>query len=436
MLIPLGILAAAAAGGPGYWLATIGGSAFDGGRDVAIDADGNIYSVGITQSAGSGQQDFLLVKQDPAGAIVWQRTFGLSDDEQGISIGIDSSDNVYIYGTVLRVAFVAASRMILAKFNSSGTIQWQRQAGGGGNDFPGKLAIASTGDVYFSGATTAFGAGAIDAYVAKFNSSGTVQWQRAIGSTSSERANGIAVDSAGDVYLVGLNQQTYDGGLLVKLNSAGTNQWQRKIGNFGQPTTTLLAAVADSSNNVYTVGNTFITPTEGFFLAKYNSSGTQQWQRFLSGAGNESCENISIDGAGNIYLFGRTSSSGAGSNDFMLAKYDTNGTIQWQRTLGGTGNDQAFGGAIDADGNLYAIGQTAALASGEVLIAKLPSDGSLTGTYNLAGYSISYAASSLSDTGGSAGVNIVSQTVTTGSIVGTPSYVVTTPTLSSALTNL
>ncbi len=436
MLIPLGILAAAA-GGPGYWLATIGGTAFDGGRDVAIDSLGNVYSVGITQSAGSGQEDFLLVKQDPAGAIVWQRTFGLSTNEVGISIEVNSANDVYIYGaeTNLGSTFIE-SRMVLAKFNSSGTIQWQRRAGTGAQDFAGKMALSPTEDVYFSGSTTSFGTGSFDAYVAKFNSSGTVQWQRAIGSTSAERANGIAVDSAGDVYLVGLNQQTYSGGLLVKLNFAGTNQWQRKIGNFGQPTTTLLAAVADSSNNVYAVGNTFITPTQGFFLAKYNSSGTQQWQRFLSGGGNESCENISIDSAGNIYLFGRTTSSGAGSNDFMLAKYDTNGTIQWQRTLGGTGNDQAFGGAIDADGNLYAIGQTDALASGEVLIAKLPSDGSLTGTYSLAGYSISYATSSLSDTGGSAGVNTVSQTVTTGSMVGTGSYVVTTPTLSSALTNL
>ncbi len=81
----------------------------------------------------------------------------------------------------------------------------------------------------------------------------------------------------------------------------------------------------------------------------------------------------------------------------MLAKYNSSGTIQWQRTLGGTVQDNGISLAIDSSDNLYALGLTRSAGEGgnDIFLAKVPNDGSLTGTYVLDGADIVYAASTL-----------------------------------------
>jgi len=132
-------------------------------------------------------------------------------------------------------------------------------------------------------------------------------------------------------------------------------------------------------------------------LAKYNSSGTIQWQRSLGGASTEEGFAVAIDSADNIYVCGYTSSTGEGSSDFLAAKYDSSGTIQWQRTLGGSGTDQGRGLAIDSLDNVYLFGYTNSTGAGAVdfLLAALPNDGSLTGTYVLDAVNMVYGASTL-----------------------------------------
>jgi len=132
-------------------------------------------------------------------------------------------------------------------------------------------------------------------------------------------------------------------------------------------------------------------------LAKYNSSGTIQWQRVLGGTGQNEGRGIAVDSLDNVYVTATTDEAGAGSDDFGIVKYNSSGTIQWQRVLGGTGAEAGWAVAIDSSDNLYVVGQTSSTGAGGVdsLLAKLPSDGSLTGTYVLDGVNIVYAASSL-----------------------------------------
>jgi uncharacterized delta-60 repeat protein len=396
---PLGILAVAGAGGVTYWLSTLGGAGSDFGNSVAIDLADNVYVLGITASTGAGNNDFLLAKYNSSGTIQWQRVLGGAGSDQGRSVAIDSTGNVYVFG-VTNSTGAGGNDLLLAKYNSSGTIQWQRVLGGAGGDEGRSVAIDSTGNVYVLGLTSSAGAGSFDFLLAKYNSSGTIQWQRVLGGAGSEQGFLVAIDSADNVYVFGATASTGAGSndfLLAKYNSSGTIQWQRVLGGAGSDFGNSVAI--DSADNVYVFGQTASTGAgnNDFLLAKYNSSGTIQWQRVLGGISNDQGRSVAIDSADNVYVLGITASTGAGGNDFLLAKYNSSGTIQWQRVLGGAGSDQGSSVAIDSADNVYVFGVTNSTGAGsnDFLLAVLPNDGSLTGTYVLNGVNMIYAASSL-----------------------------------------
>jgi uncharacterized delta-60 repeat protein len=395
----LGILNAQAIAGVSYWLATLGGSGGEIGNSVAADSGGNSYTVGKTDSTGAGGFDFLLAKRDSAGTIQWQRVLGGTASEIAWAVAIDSLDNIYVAGETSSLG-AGGGDFLLAKYNSSGTIQWQRILGGTSSEIGRSVAIDLSDNVYVFGETFSVGAGGGDFLIAKYNSSGTIQWQRILGGTSNEIGNSVAIDSLDNVYVLGETNSSGAGQtdfLIAKYNSSGTIQWQRVLGGTGNDNGYSIAI--DSSDNIYVLGETISTGagSRDFLLAKYNSSGTIQWQRVLGGTSVEQGYSVAIDSLDNVYVLGNTISTGAGDFDFLLAKYNSSGTIQWQRVLGGAGRDKGYSIAIDSSDTLYALGFTASTGAGgdDFLLAKLPNDGSLTGTYVLDGVNMIYAAATL-----------------------------------------
>ena len=236
---------------------------------------------------------------------------------------------------------------------------WIATLGGTGSDYGQAIAVDSSGNVYVTGYTASQGAGGNDALITKYDTSGTIQWQRSLGGSGTERGQGIAVDSSGNVYVTGYITSQGAGGndaIIAKYNTSGTIQWQRILG--GASSEIGYGIAVDSSGNVYVAGSTASQGAGGndAIIAKYNTSGTIQWQRSLGGAGDDVFYGIAVDGSGNLYVTGLTNSQGAGGNDALITKYDTSGTIQWQRSLGGSGTERGQGIAVDSSGNVYVTG--------------------------------------------------------------------------------
>ena len=378
-----------------YWLATLGGASNDFGEGVTTDSAGSIYTGGYTNSSGAGSSDFSIVKYNTNGIVQWQRTLGGVNDDRGFSVKTDSSLNVLIVGQTSS----GIPSVILAKYNTSGTLQWQRLLSDANFQSAKAVSTDSSGDVYLAGWATP-PSNIPNFLVAKYNTSGTLQWQRTLGGADNDQANGISLDSSGNSYLAGEVSSGAVGSKdlgLAKYNTSGTIQWQRVLQGGGSD---FGASVAVNSS-----GDSFVTgrsTSSGFgdfdlLLAKYNTSGTIQWQRVLGGAAGEFPWSVALDSLGNAYVSGQTSSSGPGSASIFMAKYNTSGTIQWQRTLGGAGFDMSSSITLNPNDEIVITGNTTTtgVAGNDLFLAKLPNDGSLTGTYILDGVNITYASSSL-----------------------------------------
>lgn len=394
--ILLGILNSQAAGQAAatFWLATLGGANQEISYGVATDSQNNSYAIGESSTAGAGSTDVLLAKHDADGAIQWQRVLGGTGADEGNAVAVDSSDNVYIVGSASPPSL--GFRFLVAKYNSSGTLQWQKTFAA---DQGWGITIDSSGNIYVTGYTTQEGLGSRELIIAKYDSTGAIQWQKLLGDVSSNRAYDIAIDSSNNLYVCGQHDSAANGDdfLIAKYNSSGVIQWQRLLA--GASADTARGIAVDSSSNLYIIGETYSegAGSSDFLLTKYNSSGTIQWQVLLGGASGEIGYSVAIDSADDIYVTGRTDSAGAGSRDFLIAKYNSSGTIQWQRTLGANLVEDSRAIAIDSQDSLHVYGYTTSAGEGseDFLLAKLPNDGSLTGTYSLDGVNFSYSASAL-----------------------------------------
>ena len=431
------------------FLLAFGGSEQDiSHAKVAFDSSGNFYVAGYTTTGTDGFYDFLIVKFNSSGTLQWSRKFGCTgthDTSHGIVV--DSSGNSYIVGGTGSGPY-GSSDILIVKYNTSGTLQWKQVLGGTDHDIgQGGIAIDSSGNLYIGNYTKSSGSGNYDLHTAKLNSSGTVQWKRTLGGTGMDfNEAGIAVDSSGNAYITGNTNSTGSGGydaVIAKYNSSGTLQWQRTLGggsndySYGEP-------AVDSSGNFYIVGYTQSGGAGGndILIAKYNSSGTLQWSRTLGGSNSDIGYSITVDSSDNVYITGYTDESVSPqiSMNTIIAKYNSSGDIQWQRTLGSSTSTQEYGYGIQSDnsGNIYVTMQQSTISPGgglDILIAKLPDDGSLTGThgpYIYAESSLSSAAISL--TSSSSSLTDASSSLNSGGSLS--GFVDSASSLSSSITDV
>jgi len=208
------------------------------------------------------------------------------------------------------------------------------------------------------------------------NTTTTTWTTKQLGTSSGDMGFGITTDSSGNIYVTGwtgggLDGNTNSGGddiFLVKYNSSGTKQWTKQIGTpsseYGEDVTT------DSSGNIYVTGYTegeldgnTNSGESDIFLVKYNSSGTKQWTKQLGTSSSEWGSGITTDSSDNIYVSGTTGggldgNTNSGNSDIFLVKYNSSGTKQWTKQLGTSSEDYGYGISTDSSGNIYMTGVT------------------------------------------------------------------------------
>jgi len=361
--------------GTKQWTRQLGSSSRDSANGVATDSSGNVYVTGMTNGGldgckNAGIEDLFVVKYNSSGTKQWTNQLGSSSRDSANDVATDSSGNIYVTGTTYWEldgnTSAGKADLFVVKYDSSGTWQWTKQNGTDRYDEARGVATDSSGNVYVTGYTEGgldgnTSVGKADLFVVKYNSSGTKQWTKQLGTWDSDFANGVATDSSGNVYVTGSTYRNLDGNtsagnadlFVVKYNSSGTKQWTKQLGSSSRDYAN--GIVTDSSGSVYVSGTTYggldgntSAGNADLFVVKYNSSGTKQWTKQLGTSSTDTANGVATDSSGNVYVAGGTyggldGNTSAGDNDLFVVKYNSSGTKQWTKQLGTSSTDSANG---------------------------------------------------------------------------------------------
>lgn len=365
------------------WGTYYGGSGIDVGQFCIADTLNNLYICGQTSSTnaiaspgahqatygGSNYDAFLVKFNSSTGTRQWGTYYGDVGGEYGYACAVSPSGNdVYLTGltTIGSGGTVIATSgchqptyggnsmdAYLVKFNSNGIRQWGTFYGGTGNDVSYSAACDTYGNVYLCGETGGGTAtviatpasyqpsngGNTDAFLAKFDPSGTRIWGTFYGGTSMDYGYSCAVDAFDNVFLVG------DGNSTSGLASPGS--YQSTIGSSQLP-----------------------------FLVRFNKHGQRFWGTYYGGtAAGTAAFYCTTDRFGNVYFTGRCNPTAnistpgshqpvsGGGVDAFIVKFDSTGTRKWGTFYGGTNSDWGTSCAVDTMRNIYLTGYTSSNSS-------------------------------------------------------------------------
>ena len=332
----------------------------------------------------------------------WATAMGGTKDDWGTGIGLDAKGNVYVAGRFQDTATFGTTQLtskggndiFLAKLTPSGTVEWAISQGGPNTDYVHDGAVDGAGNTYITGSfyssttigtTSLTATGGQDFFVAKLDPSGKVAWVASGGGTSGDAGRGIAVDSSGNVYVVGsfyskasvgtkiLNAAGSNDIFLAVYSSAGALKQVTSAGGTGDDQPRDLAV--DSTGNMYVAGYFGGTTSLGktytagglqdVFVAKFDTAGKVVWGTAAGGGGMDGAYAITVNNLGESFIagnfektatFGSKKLTSGGGNDGFVAKVKSNGDIQYAIQIAGTGNEGASAIVSDSSGSFYAAG--------------------------------------------------------------------------------
>ena len=222
------------------WAKSAGETNYDEAYSVAADASGNSYIAGyfysktltfgstlLTNADTTGNScDIFLAKYDNNGAVVWAKSANGKMIDEGNSVAVDASGDVYLtggfgsdtitFGSNILIK-VGGYDILLAKYDLNGNVIWVKSAGGTKWENANSVSVNATGDAYIAGCffspTLSFGSTTLinadtssstpDMFLAKYDANGNVLWAKSAGGIDDDEANSVAVDAAGNTYVAG-----------------------------------------------------------------------------------------------------------------------------------------------------------------------------------------------------------------------------------------
>jgi len=362
------------AGGTELWTRRFETTGWDTGFAVTADAAGGIYVVGTTFSGGGTGEDVILRKYDAMGTELWTRRFGTVAADTGSAVAVDGGGGVYVAGKTEGAfpGYVNAGRSdaFLRKYDASGSELWTRQFGTYFIDTAYGMAADGAGGVYVAGILE------FDGFVRKFDAAGNQAWDRRF---RAGQARGVAVDGAGGVYVTGLAFGVFDGqtgagnvdAFLLKYDAAGSPVWTRQFGTANRDEA---LGVALDGDGVYVAGKVSISGSSAdAILWKYATTGEATWIRQFGTSAVDGAAGVAAGPSG-VVVPGDTAGTfsgetSAGSVDAFVRAYDTAGSVAWTRQFGSVSpdavQDTAFGVATDEAGGTYVAGRTSGSLPGQ-----------------------------------------------------------------------
>jgi len=358
------------------WSTYLGGSDYDHDATISADADGNAWISGETSSSDwtvggfdtsyDGADDLFVAKINANGTLAWSSYLGGSGYDRNGDIAVDAEGNGWLTGTTDSYEAVGGfdigreglDEAIIAKINADGSLAWSSYLGGSSWDNGRGISVDSHGNAWVTGSTnspgwtvggfdTTYNVGSDhwddDAFVAKINANGSLAWSSYLGGSADDHGVDISMDTHDNAWITGTSDSTgwtvggfdtnsNNGHFVAKINANGTVAWSRYVGggslDYGADIS------VDPDGNAWVAG---LTRSSGWavggfdtsfnsdrdykndaYVAKINANGTMAWISYLGGINDDRGTGIALDSDGNAWVTGWTRSSG-----WMVGGFDT-----------------------------------------------------------------------------------------------------------------
>lgn len=353
---------------------------------VTADAAGNVYVSGKTDEPGTSR-DYITIKYNSTGIKQWDAKYNGPGNGYDISnaIAVDEAGSVYVTGLSMGDT-TSGYDVATIKYNAAGVQQWvARYNGHNGyyqnNDAGLALALDQTGNVYVTGDSH----GATwyqDCVTIKYDANGNQLWVARLSGPGETNNAGFkpVVDAQGNIYVGGTeDNRSTTHAVIAKYNSSGGEEWIRQLDSVR-----VNDIAIDDSANVYAVVSAgwhwwFTGPS--VIVVKYNKDGVKQWQTSYQGHSNDFATTICLDRNGDVIVAGGHWWSSSLGDSLLTVKFSSSGALLWARYQHGPKNCVAKGLSVDNSNNVYIVG-----SFGNAHVAKwFTSDSVLTVKYDAGG---------------------------------------------------
>ncbi|GHV41578.1 hypothetical protein FACS1894187_23390 [Synergistales bacterium] len=377
------------------WQKSLGGTGLDTAWSIQQTYDGGYIVAGYSLSndgdvsGNHGGGDYWIVKLKADGSIDWQKSLGGTNRDEAYSIQ-QTSDGGYI------VAGVSGSNdgdvsvnhgdwdYWIVKLNANGSIAWEKSLGGSNPETAFSIQQTSDGGYIVAGTSASNngdvsgnhgGTNVNDYWIVKLNANGSIAWEKSLGGTDFDIAWSIQQTSDGG-YIVAGYSQSNDGDVsgnhgdydywIVKLNANGSIAWEKSLGGTGYDQAWSIQQTSDGGYIVAGISLSNDGDVSGnhgdsdYWIVKLKVDGSIDWQKSLGGTGSDNAYSIQQMSDGGYIVAGSSGSNDGdvsenhGITDYWIVKLNANGSIAWEKSLGGTGAEMPQSIQQTSDGYIVA----------------------------------------------------------------------------------
>jgi hypothetical protein len=386
------------------FITTLGGSKNESAQAIINTTDGGYAILGHAQSMdgdvttkSNESYDYWLLKYDATNQLEWQKTYGGSADDRGADL-IQTSDGGYvIVGKSKSNDFEVSENagfddFWVVKLDSNGSVSWENSFGFAGSDIPysiiqtnddgylltGVLDVSASNGQGDRNSILSRHAGG-DYWVIKLNSNGVKQWSNYFGGSFTDTAYD-AIQTEDDGYIIvgssdsndvdiTNNRGTYDF-WIIKISATGNLVWEKSLG--GSEIDEAHAISKSADGNYLIAGDTRssdlnISQNNGaadLWVIKITPEGTLLWEKSLGGSNFDVGRSISKTQDNGFLISGSSRSTNAsfssnkGQNDAWVVKINNSGNLEWQKTIGGSEVDFFYDAVELNDQTVVAVGDS------------------------------------------------------------------------------
>lgn len=376
-----------------YWIKAIGGEdrrKMNYAPSVIVEDDGYVW-VGYSDAFGAGNLDFLIVKLDKDGGLLWSRAIGGPQKDEAYTIEKTPDGGYFIAGfTELSHERPETGDVVALKLRSDLSLEWAKTIG----TIPGSAERA------FSGRRTEDGGYVItaatdlndatskrDVLIVKLNAGGGLEWAKTIGGPRIDHGSGIIRTQDGGYAIAGLTHSGGAGGqdaLVLKLDKDGDLEWAKAIGGPGLESDNW-DGIRQTQDGGFVIGGatkSFGVSNEAFYFAKLQSDGSLEWAKVIDSGNRDACWTVTptTDGgyiAGGVYESNPRTDPG----NVLLVRLDKNANFLWATKLAdSTFQEIEEVKEIESGYVIAGVTNSLGLHRGDFLVAKLDTTGLVPGS--------------------------------------------------------